>query len=75
MRVLENLRGVVEEADATMDDVVKVTVYLTYLEHYDWMNEAYAVVFSEPFPTRVCAEVSRFPGDVALEMDAIAHLD
>ena len=73
-RVLENVRGVVEEAGGSMDDVVKLTVYLTDLEEYDRMNEAYAAVFSEPFPTRVCVEVSRLPGDVAVEMDAIAYL-
>ncbi len=73
-RVLESLRGVVEAGGGTIDDVVKVTVYLTDLEDYERMNEAYGAAFSEPLPTRVCVEVSRLPGDVAVEMDAIAHL-
>lgn len=73
-RVLENIRGVVEEAGATMADLSKVTVYLTDLEDYDRVNEAYADAFTADPPTRVCVEVSRLPDDVAVEMDAIAHL-
>lgn len=73
-RVLENIRGVVEEAGATMADLSKVTVYLTDLEDYDRVNEAYADAFTTDPPTRVCVEVSRLPDDVAVEMDAIAHL-
>jgi 2-iminobutanoate/2-iminopropanoate deaminase len=74
-RVLENVASVVSEAGGDgLADVVKVTVYLTDLDDYEAVNEAYGARFDGDPPTRVCVEVSRLPGDVDVEMDAIAYL-
>ncbi|WP_435361882.1 RidA family protein [Haloarchaeobius sp. DFWS5] len=74
-RVLDNIAAVVDEAGGDgLDDVVKVTVYVTDLDDYDRVNEAYGARFGEVPPARVCVEVSRLPGDVRVEMDATAHL-
>ena len=74
-RVLANVAAVVEESGGDgLDDVVKVTVYLTDLDDYDAVNEAYGAKFPGDPPARVCVEVSRLPGDVRVEMDAIAYL-
>ena len=73
-RVLDNVAAVVRAAGGSLDDVVKVTVYLTDLDDYDRVNEAYGAAFDGDPPARVCVEVSRLPGDVAVEMDAVAHL-
>lgn len=74
-QVLDNVAAVVEAAGGDgLDDVVKVTVYLTDLDDYDRVNEAYAARFGEDPPARVCVEVSRLPEDVDVEMDAVAHL-
>lgn len=74
-RVLDNVAAVVGEAGGDgLDDVVKVTVYLTELDDYDRVNEAYGAKFADDPPARVCVEVSRLPGDVRVEMDAVAYL-
>ncbi|MFC4438945.1 MULTISPECIES: Rid family detoxifying hydrolase [Natrialbaceae] len=74
-RVLENIAAVVEEAGGDgLADVVKVTVYLTDLEDYERVNEAYGAQFGDEPPARVCVEVSRLPEDVRVEMDATAYL-
>ncbi|SDJ48829.1 Rid family detoxifying hydrolase [Natronorubrum texcoconense] len=74
-RVLENIESVVDEAGGDgLEDVVKVTVYLTDLEDYDAVNEAYGAKFGAEPPARVCVEVSRLPEDVRVELDAIAYL-
>lgn len=73
-QVLENIAGVVAEAGGSLDDIVKVTVYLTDLDDYDRVNETYGAMFDGDPPARVCVEVSRLPGDVPVEMDAIARL-
>ncbi|WP_267643402.1 Rid family detoxifying hydrolase [Haloarchaeobius amylolyticus] len=74
-QVLDNIAAVVEEAGGDgLDDVVKITVYVTDLDDYERVNEAYGARFGEVPPARVCVEVSRLPGDVRVEMDAIAHL-
>ncbi|WP_435156336.1 Rid family detoxifying hydrolase [Haladaptatus sp. DFWS20] len=73
-QVLTNIAATVEEAGGSLDDVVKITVYLTDLDDYDRVNEAYGEQFAEAPPARVCVEVSRLPDDVRVEMDAIAYL-
>ena len=74
-RVLDNLAAVVSEAGGDgIEDVVKVTVYLTDLDDYDRVNEAYRRTVDGDPPARVCVEVSRLPGDVRVEMDAVAYL-
>ncbi|WP_423747395.1 Rid family detoxifying hydrolase (plasmid) [Haladaptatus sp. SPP-AMP-3] len=74
-RVLDNIAAVVDEAGGDgLDDVVKVTVYLTDLDDYDAVNDAYGARVTGTPPARVCVEVARLPGDVRVEMDAIAYL-
>ncbi|WP_306052691.1 Rid family detoxifying hydrolase [Natronococcus wangiae] len=74
-RVLDNIAAVVDEAGGDgLADVAKVTVYLTDLEDYERVNEAYGAQFGEEPPARVCVEVSRLPEDVRVEMDATAYL-
>jgi 2-iminobutanoate/2-iminopropanoate deaminase len=73
-QVLDNIGATVEAAGGSLDDVVKVTVYVTDLDDYDRVNEAYGEQFAEDPPARVCVEVSRLPDDVRVEMDAVAYL-
>ena len=73
-RALANIAAVLEEADATLDDVVKATVYLADMDDYDAVNAAYADHFGDTPPARVCIEAARLPGDVRVEIDAIAHV-
>ncbi|WP_126661881.1 Rid family detoxifying hydrolase [Haloterrigena salifodinae] len=74
-RVLANIESVVDEAGGNgLEDVVKVTVYLTDLEDYERVNEAYGAQFGDKPPARVCVEVSRLPEDVRVEMDATAYV-
>ncbi|WP_435077854.1 RidA family protein [Halococcus sp. AFM35] len=73
-RVLGNVEHTVAAAGGSLADLVKTTVYLTDLDDYDAMNDAYGACLPSTPPARVCVEVSRLPGDVAVEMDAIAYL-
>lgn len=74
-RVMENLTAVLEEAGGSLDDVVKTTVYVDELDDYDDVNEAYAEYFSGIPPARVCIEAAKLPGDVRVEIDAIAKVE
>lgn len=73
-RCLLNIKAILEEAGSSMDDVMKITVYLTNMDDFAKMNEIYARFFKEPFPARVTVEVSRLPKNVNIEIDAIATL-
>ena len=69
---LENVKKTLEEAGASMEDVVKTTVFVSDLANFAEINEVYATFFAEPFPARSCVEVARLPKDVLVEIEAIA---
>lgn len=73
-KVLENMKGVVEAAESAMDQVVKVTIYITDMQQFAVVNEIYGTFFSAPYPARACVEVSKLPKGVEVEMDAIVQL-
>lgn len=69
---LENLLNIVHDAGFELTDIVKCTVYLKDLNHFEQMNDVYANFFYEHKPARVAVEVARLPRDVLVEIDAIA---
>ncbi len=73
-RVLENLRGILQAAGASPDQVVKTTVYLADMADFPAMNEVYATFFTAAAPARATVQVSRLPRDVRVEIDAVAYL-
>ena len=74
-QVFRNISAVVEAADARMDQVVRVTVYLTDLANFGAVNEVMARHFSEPYPARAAVEVAGLPKGTDIEIDAIIGLD
>ncbi len=69
---LSNVKAILEEAGATLADVVKCTVFIKDMNQFGLINEAYAQVFGDNKPARVCVEVARLPKDANVEIDAIA---
>jgi reactive intermediate/imine deaminase len=73
-RVFANLRAVAEAAGGTLNDTVKLTVYLTDLGHFQLVNEVMTQVFREPYPARAAIGVAQLPKGALVEMDAILVL-
>jgi 2-iminobutanoate/2-iminopropanoate deaminase len=72
-QVLANLRAVLEAAGASLDDVVRTTIYLIDLSHFPRINAVYAEHFTgEPRPARATVQVAALPLGAAVEIDAIA---
>jgi reactive intermediate/imine deaminase len=71
-RTLENVDAVLRAADASLNDIVKTTVFVRDMENYDAINDAYAEFFSEPFPARSAVEVADLPVDIEVEIEVIA---
>lgn len=69
---LENVGAILDVAGSSLDRVVKATVYLRDMRHYDAVNEAYADVLSAPYPARTAVEVDDLPVDIMVEIDVIA---
>ena len=73
-RVFNNLAAVAREGGGNLDDVVKLTVFLTDLNHFAVVNEVMAEHFNPPYPARSAAGVAALPKGVPIEIDAIVHL-
>ena len=73
-RVFNNLAAVVREGGGDLDDVVKLTVFLTDLSHFAVVNEVMAEHFNPPYPARAAVGVSALPKGAPIEIDAIVHL-
>lgn len=70
-RAFENLRAVAVASGASLDDVVKVTVFLTDLANFARLNEIMAQYFRQPFPARSAVGVSQLPRGALVEIEAI----
>jgi len=74
VRVFDNLKAVAAAAGGTLGDAVKLTVYLTDLEHFALVNRVMAGYFTEPYPARAAVGVASLPRGALVEIDAIMHL-
>jgi len=72
--VMNNLRMIVEDAGAAMEDVLRVTCYLSDMEDFPRFNTVYAEYFSKNPPARSTIQAAKLPLDVQVEVDAIVAL-
>ena len=67
-------RAVLEAAGTSLDNVLKATVFITNMDDFPLINEAYAEFFQSAPPARACVEVSRLPKGVQVEIEAVAAI-
>jgi 2-iminobutanoate/2-iminopropanoate deaminase len=72
-QALTNAKAVVEAGGMTLDDVVKVTVFIMDMGEFGNINEVYQTFFSAEPPARSVVEVSRLPKDVLVEIEMVAY--
>jgi reactive intermediate/imine deaminase len=73
-RAFDNLKAVCEAAGGTMDDIVRVGLYLTDLSQFTAVNAVMGEYFAEPYPARSTIEVPALPKGAAFEVDAVMAL-
>jgi len=71
-QVFKNLIAVLEAAGASLDTVVKTTVFIKNMDDFAAVNEVYGQYFNEHKPARSCVEVARLPKDALVEIEVIA---
>jgi 2-iminobutanoate/2-iminopropanoate deaminase len=72
-RCLQNLTAVARAAGASLDDSVRITIYLTDMGEFASVNEVYGAAFTSP-PARVAIGVAALPRGAQVEMDAVIAL-
>ncbi len=70
-QVFDNLTAVAVAAGGTMEDIVKLTVYLTDLGEFPTVNKIMAEYFSEPYPARAAIGTGQLPKGAVVQIDAI----
>lgn len=74
-RVFDNLQAVARAAGGSLNDVVKLGIFLTDLSHFGLVNQIMAEYFQEPYPARAAVGVAALPKGVAVEMDAVLVME
>ena len=73
-RVFDNLLAVAEAAGGSLDDLVKLNIFLTDLGHFQTVNQIMAEYFEAPYPARAAIQVAALPRGVPVEMDGVMVL-
>ena len=71
-QVFSNLKAVLQAANASLETVVKATVFIKDMNDFAAVNEVYGQYFVEHKPARSCVEVARLPKDVLVEIEVVA---
>lgn len=74
-RVFKNLSAVSAAAGGSLNDIVKLNIFLTDLTHFPIVNEIMAEYFQQPYPARAAIGVASLPKAAGVEMDAILVID
>ena len=73
-QVFENLQAIAEASGGSLNDAVKLTIFLTDLDNFAAVNEVMAQYCDEPYPARAAVQVAALPKGVDIEADAILAL-
>ena len=75
VRVFENLKAVCEAAGGSLQQIVKLNIFLIDLKHFALVNEVMARYFQQPYPARAAVAVAALPKDAQVEMDGIMVIE
>ncbi|MEO7211611.1 RidA family protein [Mucilaginibacter sp.] len=70
--VMENLKGILDEAGVNFDSIIKTTIFLTDMQTFAQVNEVYGKYFTADFPARETVQVAGLPKGVNVEISIIA---
>lgn len=71
-QIFNNIKNVLIESSAELDDIVKVTVFLKNMDDFSLVNSIYSNYFSKPYPARSAVQAAKLPLDVDIEIEVIA---
>lgn len=74
VQVFENLTAVCTAAGGSINDIVKLNIFLIDLSHFAKVNEIMSRYFSQPYPARAAIGVKQLPKDSQVEMDGVMEL-
>jgi len=73
-QALNNIVEILKVLNLTTDNIVKTTIFITDMEHFQKVNEIYSKFFKEPYPSRSTVAVKQLPRNALIEIEAIAYV-
>lgn len=73
-QAMKNVKGVLEASGTSLENVLKVTIFIKNMDNYDLINEVYGRFFYKRYPARTCIEVARLPKNAEVEIEAVAAI-
>ncbi|KAL2397064.1 hypothetical protein ABEF95_001366 [Exophiala dermatitidis] len=73
-QALENIKNVLEEAGSSLQNIVKMNIFIADMADYAGMNKAFLEIIPDPKPARTCVCVKELPMQTDVEIECIAHL-
>ena len=73
IQTLENIKGILVERNKSIDDIIKLTVYLVDLSNFECLNKIFEAFFINNYPDLSVIEVSRLPKNAKIEIEAIFY--
>ena len=74
-QVFQNLDAIAKASGSSLENAVKLTVYMVDLADFSILNDVMAEYINEPYPARAAVQVAALPKDVKVEVDAILYLE
>ena len=74
-QVFSNINAIIKKSGGTLDDVIKLSVFVTDLGDFEAINSVMEKLFSEPYPARTTIEVSALRKNAALAIEALVNID
>jgi 2-iminobutanoate/2-iminopropanoate deaminase len=71
-QIMQNISAILKAADATLDDIVKVVIYVTDMSVMPELNKVYPTYFKQPLPVREAVCVAALPLGASIELSVIA---
>ena len=71
-QIMQNIAAILKAADASLNDVVKVVIYVTDMSQMPKLNEVYPTYFTEPYPVREAVCVKELPLGATIEISVVA---
>lgn len=72
-RTLRNVEAILQAEGASLDDIIKATVFVKDMRYYEEVNDAYGELLSPPYPARSAVEVVKLPVDIDVEIEVVAE--
>lgn len=71
--VMTNVANILKDSGSSLEQVLKVTLYLSDMDNFTRVNEVYRTFFTGDYPARTCIQAGRLPFDIDVEIDVIAY--